>query len=248
VLFFTAFFGALAFGFGFVAFGFGAAALGFTDFFVTRFAEAAGFATFFELTVRLVAMAADPSDLATRREAPTSPPPHYPSHRQRFLHKLLAATTRMDEPHIEQATLEDLPQLTDLLGELFTLESDFTPDRAKQMRGLRLILEQPSRGRIFVIRQNGMILGMINLLFTISTAEGGFVILLEDVIIHRDFRHQGLGAKLLAHCIDYAKKKDFLRITLLTDRVNEEGKRFFKAHGFFESHMIPLRLILNQRS
>lgn len=151
----------------------------------------------------------------------------------------------MDEPHIEQATLEDLPQLTDLLIDLFTQEGDFEPNRAKQMRGLRLILEQPNRGRIFVLRQNGNILGMINLLFTISTAEGGFVVMLEDVIIHRDFRHKGFGAKLLAHALEYAKKKDFLRITLLTDRMNEDGQRFFKAHGFSESKMIPLRLILN---
>lgn len=151
----------------------------------------------------------------------------------------------MDEPQIEQATLEDLPQLTDLLEELFTQESDFTPDRSKQTRGLRLILEQPSRGRIFVLRKNGTILAMINLLFTISTAEGGFVIMLEDVIVHRDFRHQGFGARLLDHCIEYAQKKDFLRITLLTDRINEEGQVFFKKHGFVESKMIPLRLILN---
>ena len=55
-----------------------------------------------------------------------------------------------DAPVIEQATLEDLPQLVDLLHELFTFEGDFVPNRGKQMRGLRLILEQPNRGRIFV--------------------------------------------------------------------------------------------------
>ena len=150
----------------------------------------------------------------------------------------------MDEPHIEQATLEDLPQLTDLLFELFTQEGDFVPNRAKQMRGLRLMLEQPNRGRIFVLRQDGMILGMISLLFTISTAEGGFVILLEDVIVHREHRGRGVGDKLLRHAVEYARKKDFQRITLLTDRLNEEGQRFFKAHGFFESKMIPMRLML----
>ncbi len=151
----------------------------------------------------------------------------------------------MDEPHIEQATLEDLPQLTDLLFDLFTQEADFVPNRAKQMRGLRLILEQPNRGRIFVLRQNGTILGMINLLFTISTAEGGFVVMLEDVVVHREHRGKGVGDKLLVHAIAYAKKKDFLRITLLTDRLNDQGQRFFKAHGFSESKMIPLRLILS---
>jgi GNAT superfamily N-acetyltransferase len=152
----------------------------------------------------------------------------------------------MDEPHIEQATLEDLPQLADLLYDLFTQEADFVPNRAKQLRGLRLILEQPNRGRIFVLRLNGVILGMINLLFTISTAEGGFVILLEDVVVHRDYRGQGYGDKLLQHAIEYAKKKDFLRITLLTDRLNEDGQRFFKSHGFFVSKMIPMRLVLSE--
>src|SRR3954454_1826623 len=152
----------------------------------------------------------------------------------------------MDEPHIEQATLEDLPQLTDLLHDLFTTEGDFEPNRAKQMRGLRLILEQPNRGRIFVLRHNGQILGMINLLFTISTAEGGFVILLEDVVVHRDYRHQRFGDRLMQYAIDYAKKKDFQRITLLTDRLNEDGQRFFKSHGFFISKMIPMRLVLSE--
>ncbi len=148
----------------------------------------------------------------------------------------------MEDPHIEQATLEDLPQLTDLLFDLFNQEGDFKPDRAKQMRGLRLILEQPSRGRIFVLRHNGTIFGMINLLFTISTAEGGFVILLEDVIMHRDYRGQGHGTRLLEHAIAYAKKKDFSRITLLTDRLDERSQKFFADHGFIVSKMLPMRL------
>lgn len=150
----------------------------------------------------------------------------------------------MEDLHIEQGTLEDLPQLSDLLNDLFTQEGDFVPNRARQIRGLRLILEQPNRGRIFVLRHNSMIVGMINLLFTISTAEGGFVVVLEDVIVREDYRGQGFGDKLLTHAIEYARKKDFLRITLLTDRLNADGQRFFKAHGFFESKMIPLRLML----
>lgn len=159
----------------------------------------------------------------------------------------MSAAFRMDDAIIEQATIEDLPQLTDLLFDLFTQEADFTPDRATQMRGLRLILEQPNRGRIFVLRHGGEILGMINLLFTISTAEGGFVILLEDVIVRGDQRGRGYGGRLLKHAIDYAEKKDFLRITLLTDRINEHGHEFFRSHGFVDSAMIPMRLVLSTK-
>ncbi len=146
-----------------------------------------------------------------------------------------------DDLRIEPATLEDLPSLVDLLHDLFSMEADFVPDREKQERGLRLILEQPSRGRIFVVRNDHRLIGMINLLITISTAEGGFVLLLEDVVIHRDHRGQGYGSKLLDAAIDFARQKNFLRITLLTDRDNEKSKRFYLDRGFVESDMVPLR-------
>lgn len=149
-----------------------------------------------------------------------------------------------DDTMIEPATMEDLPVLADLLFDLFSLEADFNPDRTKQLRGLRLILETPSRGRIFVLRRHGQILGMINLLFTISTAEGGAVILLEDLVIHRDHRRQGYGSMLLQHAIRYAKDKGFLRITLLTDRSDQGAINFYKKHGFYVSEMAPMRLLL----
>jgi GNAT superfamily N-acetyltransferase len=143
---------------------------------------------------------------------------------------------------IEPATEADLDELSEMLGELFSQESDFRPDKDKQLRGLRLIFEQPSRGRVFVLRRNGAIVGMINLLFTISTAEGGFVILLEDLVIHKQYQGKGYGNKLLEHAIDFAKKKNFLRITLLTDRPENVAQAFFRKHGFVDSSMIPMRL------
>jgi GNAT superfamily N-acetyltransferase len=146
-----------------------------------------------------------------------------------------------DAPHVEPATIEDLPILTDLLTNLFLGSSDFTPDRVLQERGLRLILEQPNRGRIFVVRNKDKIFGMINVLFTLSTACGGFVILMEDVIIHQDHRGQGYGAMLVAYVIEFAGRKHFKRITLLTDRLSSESQKFFEKQGFEHSHMIPMR-------
>jgi len=151
----------------------------------------------------------------------------------------------MPELRIEPATLDDLSELTELLYDLFTQESDFTPDRDKQLRGLRLILEQPSRGRVFVIRNERMIVGMINLLITISTAEGGFVLLLEDLVVHKDHRGQGYGSRLVRHAVDFAKEKNFLRITLLTEEI-EGAQPFYLKHGFNESPMRPMRYILAQ--
>ena len=143
---------------------------------------------------------------------------------------------------IEPATEADLDELSGMLGELFAQEGDFRPDKEKQLRGLRLIFEQPSRGRVFVLRQNGAIVGMINLLFTISTAEGGFVIVLEDLVVHKKYQGKGYGRRLLQHAIQFAKQKNFLRVTLLTDRPENVAQEFFRHHGFVESSMIPMRL------
>lgn len=147
---------------------------------------------------------------------------------------------------IESASPDDLEDLIGLLHDLFSKEADFVPDREKQMRGLRLILEQPSRGRIFVLRAAGRIIGMINLLITISTAEGGFVLLLEDLVVHSDHRGCGYGTRLLNHAIAYAKEKGFLRITLLTDRADANSRQFYKRRGFVESQMLPMRMYFSQ--
>lgn len=159
--------------------------------------------------------------------------------------QLMMNTPAATEPRIEPATIEDLPQMIELLISLFSEEEDFAPDRRKQEHGLRLILEQPSRGRIFVLRTDHMIIGMINLLFTISTAEGGFVVLLEDLIIHPQHRRHGYGGMLLDHAVAYAQKKDFKRITLLTDKISAESQAFFQEHGFKFSSMIPMRRVFD---
>jgi len=142
---------------------------------------------------------------------------------------------------IEPATIDDLPQLADLLYDLFSHEADFVPNKENQLRGLRLILEQPNRGRIFVLRNGTRMIGMINLLITISTAEGGFVLLLEDLVIHSDHRGQGYGGRLLEHALEYARSKNFLRITLLTDRMENRARGFYERHGFRQSGMVPMR-------
>jgi len=152
-----------------------------------------------------------------------------------------------DHLRIEPATIDDLPQLADLLHGLFSQEADFIPNREKQMKGLRLILEQPSRGRIFVLRSGTRIIGMINLLITISTAEGGFVLMLEDLVVHCDHRGQGYGGRLLEHALEYARTKRFLRVTLLTDKLENRARDFYEHHGFRQSGMVPMRYYFSLR-
>ena len=139
------------------------------------------------------------------------------------------------------ATDNDLLQLAHLLGELFTLESDFQPDIPKQMRGLRTILHDPEIGRLFVLRVDGQVAGMASALFTISTAEGWRVMVLEDVIVSRDYRGKGYGRQLVEHVLAWAKGQSLTRVTLLADRDNQAALDFYRKLGFASSHMTVLR-------
>ncbi|MEW6140202.1 MAG: GNAT family N-acetyltransferase [Thermodesulfobacteriota bacterium] len=145
---------------------------------------------------------------------------------------------------VANATLVDVPHLCDLLTLLFTQEADFRPDVKKQAAGLRHIIENPEIGSILVARDAAAVLGMVNILYTISTACGGRVALLEDMIVRPEHRNRGCGSLLLRAAIETAQEAGCARITLLTDRTNSGAIRFYEKHGFAPSAMVPLRLHL----
>ena len=142
------------------------------------------------------------------------------------------------------ARARDLPQLVELLGILFTQERELTPDPAMQKRGLRLILENRAIGRIYVIREGERVLGMVNIMRTVSTAEGGAAGALEDFVVRPERRGRGLGARLLAYAIEQARADGLLRLILLTDGDNSKAQQLYERAGFTRSGMLPMRLKL----
>ena len=142
---------------------------------------------------------------------------------------------------VDLATAADLPVMADLLHELFTLESDFQPERAKQLRGLQLILDTPALGRLFVVRVGGKVAGMANALITVSTAQGAPVLLLEDVIVSRAHRGAGLGRRLVEHVYTWARSQGMARVTLLADQENAPALAFYEKLGFAPSAMVVRR-------
>ncbi|MGZ4980452.1 MAG: GNAT family N-acetyltransferase [Methylobacter sp.] len=147
---------------------------------------------------------------------------------------------------ITPANASDIPALCELLGILFSQEADFKPDYEAQSRGLARIISNPEVGLIVVARQDGQVVGMVNLLYTVSTALGDRVALLEDVVVSPNARRSGVGSRLLEQAIQFARLNGCKRITLLTDSDNEPAQRFYQKHGFGFSAMIPLRLSLSE--
>ena len=150
----------------------------------------------------------------------------------------------MADHQFRTASVEDIPQLVGLLNQLFAQEVEFTPNEENQKRGLLKIILNEQVGKIIVAESYGSIIGMVNLLFTVSTSTGTRVCILEDMIISSNCRSSGVGSQLLQYSISVARNDGCLRITLLTDRENEKAHKFYQRHGFKFSLMIPMRLNL----
>jgi GNAT superfamily N-acetyltransferase len=148
------------------------------------------------------------------------------------------------KPGFGTAQAADTLQLVELLGILFTQETELSPDPQKQRRALEIILADPSRARIYVARDAGKVIAMAALHFTISTAEGGKVAWFEDCIVRPEHRRKGVGKALLEFVIAQARAEGALRVMLLTDGDNERAQALYRKAGFTDSSMLAMRLKL----
>jgi GNAT superfamily N-acetyltransferase len=146
---------------------------------------------------------------------------------------------------ITLARAVDIPALCELLGALFSQEAEFSANPTAQSKGLSAIIDRPNVGHIFVARQDSDVVGMVSLHYTVSTALGGRVALLEDMVVSPTARNAGVGSALLSHAIEFAHSQGCKRITLMTDRNNEAAQRFYQRHGFAASAMMPMRLLFD---
>jgi ribosomal protein S18 acetylase RimI-like enzyme len=160
--------------------------------------------------------------------------------------RIISQFHNVKDMNICRGTAVDIPQLCELLALLFDQEAEFKPDAELQGAGLRLIIDNPGKGTILVLRDGHSIVAMVNILFTVSTALGGRVAILEDMVVRPEFRARGAGAILLESAISFAKSAGCLRITLLTDNTNEAAQRFYRRHGFLTSEMVPMRLLIEK--
>lgn len=144
---------------------------------------------------------------------------------------------------IRLAQEDDIEAMCVLLDRLFSIEQDFIPDRERQTAGLRLLLEQPDAD-VLVAERDGAVIGMCTLQILLSTAEGGPVGIVEDVIVAPEHRGQGVGKALLQNMLKRAQARGLTRLQLLADRHNTPALGFYQAQDWCETSLVCLRQTL----
>lgn len=141
---------------------------------------------------------------------------------------------------IRRGEARDIEILISFLHNLFALEKDFAIDDDKQRAGLQLLLEQRRAAVIFVAEADYAVAGMVTAQLVVSTATGGYSVLLEDMYVENGFRRLGIGSKLLGQVIAWGYEQGARRLQLVAARTNTPALRFYRQAGLRKSNMTAL--------
>lgn len=146
--------------------------------------------------------------------------------------------------NIRNATPTDVPELSRLLDDLFSIEQDFQPNTENQERGMLLLLQHPDRGCIKVAEESGRIIGMVSAQLVISTAEGAPSAWVEDMVVCDGQRGKGVGRALLDSLTDWARAKGATRAQLLVDLDNGPALGYYQHLGWQTTRLAARRIKL----
>ncbi len=131
-----------------------------------------------------------------------------------------------------------------LLQALFAIEDDFTPDPARQRQALARLLEGGGKHRcILVAEKDHQVIAMATVQVVISTAQGGPVGLVEDVVVQEDYRGRGMGQMLMRALIAWSADRGLTRLQLLADRGNKPALNFYRQIGWQTTQLLCLRYL-----
>lgn len=139
----------------------------------------------------------------------------------------------------------DLAAMADLLGELFGIETDFEARNERQLAGLKALMLK--RGcHVLVAEADGAVVGMATLQTLVSTAEGGPVGLVEDVVVRSRYRGRGIGTRLVEGIEEIARLEGLLRLQLLADGRNGPAAGFYSGLGWSKTNMGAWKKLLSR--
>ncbi|KAK9915934.1 hypothetical protein WJX75_006187 [Coccomyxa subellipsoidea] len=141
---------------------------------------------------------------------------------------------------VRPAEDSDVPDILRLLEQLFLIEADFSFAQERQQKGVELLLSNKD-ACVLVADFRGKVVGVITVQRLISTAEGGYVGLVEDVSVETNFRCQGIGKQLERAACDWASTQGLLRLQLLADSSNSPALNFYSKAGWNNTSLIALR-------
>lgn len=120
------------------------------------------------------------------------------------------------------------PQIAETFNKLLSQLNTDIPKRTKKY--VQEILGAPNTWIFVALSVDGMIIGMTTLV--IFKALSGRRANLEDLVVDKDYRRQGIGRKLLEAALAFAKEEDVGYIDLTSRPSRVEANNLYVSLGF----------------
>lgn len=136
------------------------------------------------------------------------------------------------EGQVRPARLEDHETLVEFNCRLARESEGKTLDRARVVPGVRAILEDPAKGRYFVVEREGRVVACLLLTFEYSDWRHGYFWWIQSVYTAAEARGQGCFGRLYAHVEELARKDGGVcGLRLYVERENSRARRTYEHRG-----------------
>ncbi|WP_105386012.1 GNAT family N-acetyltransferase [Neorhizobium alkalisoli] len=99
------------------------------------------------------------------------------------------------------------------------------------------VIDASQNEQLFVAERDGEVVGTFQILFNRTlTGRGSLSMIIEAVQTRGDMRGQGIGAQMIGHAIEEAKRRDCRLVQLTSNVTRADAHRFYERLGFARSH------------
>jgi len=139
----------------------------------------------------------------------------------------------MDDMIIREAIGQDISDILLLLYDLGRPKPKY-PD-IDTFENLITQYITDSDKQILVAIDDSKIVGMISMMFLPRLNRTTNEMYIPELVVFKKYQNQGIGKKLINHCITISKDKKYHRIRLESGNIRQESHQFYKHLGFEQS-------------
>lgn len=136
------------------------------------------------------------------------------------------------------ATEADLASIASLIAELLAaVDTPPNIDLRQAVDNCRALLKEAAH-HILVAKQGGVAVGFIHVTMRRTVLHKRASGLIDELVVSRDFRSQGIGKRLLSAAVDTCRKLGCCEVEVSTEMTNVRARDFYKKCGFGEEGVL----------
>jgi GNAT superfamily N-acetyltransferase len=132
---------------------------------------------------------------------------------------------------MKKATIQDVSALVELMTEFYA-EGDFPLNRGRAEEVFRQLLENENLGQVWLLEDEGSVVGHLVLVWRFSLEYGGRIAVVEDLFVRPGFRRRGYAREGLLKARELCGVMGIRAMLVETGFDNPAAQQLYERVGF----------------